>query len=166
MVLALLATALVTLFLHRWPPSVVPRQADAMAVFAGDPNRVEEAARLVNAGVAPVLLLSDGGDPAGCAPVNLRAGRELVCFTPGTGDTVGEARALGHLLAERDIGRVGVVSTRPHLARATLLLRACTGAEVAPIAAPPTPVAAHVALWRSLHEVAGLLYEVVLRRPC
>jgi hypothetical protein len=75
-VLAMLTAALVvgSLRLFVWPPVDPPGRADAVLVFAGgDGERQAEGARLVRSGVAPVLVVSDGGDaprhrpgPAGC----------------------------------------------------------------------------------------------------
>jgi len=61
LVLTLIA---LTYRLFVWPQTDSPRRVDAVVVFAGgDGERQAEGARLVRDGVAPVLVISDGGRP-------------------------------------------------------------------------------------------------------
>jgi hypothetical protein len=64
--LVVVAAALVALSLPLFvfPPTDEPGRADAVVVFAGgDGERQEAGVRLARQGVAPVLVISDGGLP-------------------------------------------------------------------------------------------------------
>jgi uncharacterized SAM-binding protein YcdF (DUF218 family) len=123
-----------------WPATDQPGTADAVVVFAGgDGERQDEGIRLVREGVAPVLVISDGGLPnSGKARVcrERPAGLRLVCFSPDPATTRGEARRFAEL-AEREGWRsLVLVTSTYHLRRAGLLLDRCYDGQLRRVATP------------------------------
>jgi uncharacterized SAM-binding protein YcdF (DUF218 family) len=119
------------LYLFVWPSQDHPRRADAIVVLAGDEvQRFSDALELARAGVAPVLVVSDGAG-SDWAPARKLCDRpsghgfRVICFRPAPYSTRGEARrALA--LAERYHWRsLLVVTSTYHLFRARLLFDRC-----------------------------------------
>jgi uncharacterized SAM-binding protein YcdF (DUF218 family) len=122
------------------PPTDEPGRADAVVVFAGgDGERQEEGVRLVREGVAPVLVISDGGEPDAPRARLCRerpAGLRLYCFTPDPATTRGEARRFAEL-AEREGWRsLVLVTSTYHVLRAGLLLERCYDGRVRRVGTP------------------------------
>ena len=123
-----------------FPPTDPPGRADAVVVFAGgDGERQEEGVRLVREGVAPVLVISDGGEPDAPRARLCRerpAGLRLYCFTPDPATTRGEARRFAEL-AEREGWRsLVLVTSTYHVLRAGLLLERCYDGRVRRVGTP------------------------------
>ena len=136
------AVALVTLTypLFVFPSTDEPGRADAVVVFAGgDGERQEEGIRLVREGAAPVLVISDGGQPGSRKARVCRerpAGLRLVCVSPDPATTRGEARRFADL-AEREGWRsLVLVTSTYHLRRASLLLGRCYDGQIRRVATP------------------------------
>jgi uncharacterized SAM-binding protein YcdF (DUF218 family) len=136
------AVALVALTypLFVFPPTDPPGRADAVVVFAGgDGERQQEGLRLVRRGVAPVLVISDGGQPRSSKARLCRerpAGLRLVCVSPHPATTRAEARQFGEL-AEREGWRsLVLVTSTYHVRRAGLLLGRCYDGRVRRLATP------------------------------
>jgi uncharacterized SAM-binding protein YcdF (DUF218 family) len=108
-------------------------EADAIVVLgcksaARLRRRVECGVRLYREGVAPVLLLSGGGNgPEPEAESMLRIGlahgvpQAALLIEPNSRDTVGNARETALLLRTHGLRSVVLVSDRAHLPRAQLL---------------------------------------------
>jgi uncharacterized SAM-binding protein YcdF (DUF218 family) len=135
-----IALAALTYPLFVFPATDEPGRADAVVVFAGgDGERQDEGLRLVREGVAPVLVISDGGQPGSrkarvCRerPARLR----LVCFSPDPATTRGEAQRFAEL-AEREGWRsLVLVTSTYHVRRASLLLGRCYRGQVRRVATP------------------------------
>jgi uncharacterized SAM-binding protein YcdF (DUF218 family) len=123
-----------------FPATEPPGRADAVVVFAGgDGERQDEGLRLVRQGVAPVLVVSDGGQPGSANSRLCRerpAGLRLVCLSPDPATTRGEARRFA-ALAEREGWRsLVLVSSTYHVLRAGLLLERCYDGQVRRVATP------------------------------
>lgn len=124
-----------------------PAPSDALFVLGPhDPVRMAEAARLMEAGTAPVLVVATpqprsgyssealrfmrekafcpGGGDAGGRGAGER-GYEVVCFEPDPSTTQGEAMALRELAGDRGWNHVSVLTYRQHVPRARLLLGRC-----------------------------------------
>jgi uncharacterized SAM-binding protein YcdF (DUF218 family) len=134
------------------PPSSQIERADGVVVHAGSAARLEAGLALVEAGVAPVLVLSEVAAGYGRTDEDLAAlcGRrqpyEVACVQPVPVNTLGEARAFGRLAESRGWRSVAVVTDRGHLTRARVAVGQCTGAQVLPVATDPhmSPGPAHV----------------------
>lgn len=103
-------------------------KADAVMVLAGDKRRLPVALELVERGVAPVLVISDGLDPRWTQANRLcRFGDSdrILCVRPDPYSTRGEARLAARLARERDWDSLVVVSSRFHLLRARTLFERC-----------------------------------------
>lgn len=119
------------LYLFVWPSQDHPRHTAAIIVLAGDAeHRFPRALEFARAGVAPVLVVSDGARsnwaPARklCAHPRGRSFR-VICFRPAPYSTRGEARA-ALALAERYRWRsLLVITSTYHLFRARLLFKRC-----------------------------------------
>ena len=119
------------LYLFVWPKQDHPRRTDAIVVLAGaEVQRFSHALELARAGVAPVLVVSDGAGSSWAPARNLCAhpggyGFRVICFHPSPYSTRGEARAT-LALAERYHWRsLLVVTSTYHLFRARLLFDRC-----------------------------------------
>ena len=165
---AALASLSVPLFL--FPATDEPGGADAVVVFAGaDGERQAAGIRLVREGVAPVLVISDGGVPGSR---NARVCRErpadlrLVCLTPDPATTRGEARAFADL-AEREGWRsLALVTSTYHVHRAGLLLDRCYQGELRRVAVPVEDAGVDQTLQQVAAEWLALAAAVTLYRPC
>jgi uncharacterized SAM-binding protein YcdF (DUF218 family) len=171
--LPLTALLLVALFvavsgrLFVWPATDPPERADAVLVFAGKRERLAEGIRVVRAGMAPVLVISDGGRPrsrAGRTCRNPPADLRVVCVTPERSSTAAEAAAFAELADRQGWRSVALVTSTYHVRRAGLLLDRCFGGEIATVAAPRRGGAGLVA--DVLHEWAGLAAAVTIQRGC
>jgi hypothetical protein len=127
------------------PRADAPARSDALLVLGPpDRTRMAEALRLMDAGVAPVLVVAnpgtrDLGDASGkvyygraaqtCAEDRDRA-YEVICFRPDPSTTQGEAMELRTLSEQRGWEHVSALTYRQHVARARLLLGRCYAGEL------------------------------------
>jgi uncharacterized SAM-binding protein YcdF (DUF218 family) len=100
-------------------------------------RRVERGVQLYREGVAPLLLLSGGGNgPEPEAEIMRRIALEggvpqaAVLIEPNSRDTLGNARETALLLSAHGLRSVVLVSDRTHLPRAAVLFR-LAGVEIA-----------------------------------
>jgi uncharacterized SAM-binding protein YcdF (DUF218 family) len=157
----------VTAWLFVWPPADPPGQVDAVVVFAGKRERLAEAIRVVRAGVAPVLVISDGGRPrsrAGRTCRNPPPGLRVVCVTPEHSSTAAEAAAFAELAERQGWRSLALVTSAYHVRRAGLLLDRCYGGAISTVAVP-RPAGPGLAA-DALHEWAGLVAAVTVQRGC
>ena len=110
-------------------------KADAVVVLAGSKHeRLDRGLELVEDGVAPVLVISDGFDPQQPRANELcqegGAGFSVACFTPDPDNTRGEARKVAELARKHGWERVLVVTSRFHVTRARMLFDRCLDADV------------------------------------
>ena len=137
--------------------------ADAVVVLAGSKFRLPVGLALVERGVAPVLVISDGLDPRSPATSRLcRERTEVLCPKPEPYSTRGEARLVAALARDRGWDSIVVVSSRFHLFRARILFERCYDGRLAFVGAPvqrwrwPVAIAAE---WAKLGVTAA-------RRDC
>jgi uncharacterized SAM-binding protein YcdF (DUF218 family) len=150
-----------------WPATDPPERVDALLVFAGKRERLAEGVRLLRAGVAPVLVISDGGRPrsrAGRTCRNPPPDLEVVCVTPVRSSTAAEAAAFAELAERQGWRSVALVTSTYHVRRASLLLDRCYDGRIAAVAAPRRGGAGLVA--DVLHEWAGLAAAATVQRGC
>ena len=105
--------------------------------WRGAGSGCRSALELVENGVAPVLVISDGLDSR--SPRANRLCRErtwVLCPKPDPYSTRGEARLVAGLARERGWDSIVVVSSRFHLYRARLLFERCLGGRIAMAGAP------------------------------
>ncbi|MGK5110427.1 ElyC/SanA/YdcF family protein [Geodermatophilus sp. CPCC 205506] len=141
--------------------------SEAVALLAGSPtDRLPRALRLAEQGGGVLVVSAAGGAANAPARALCRdpGDLEVYCFRPSPPDTRGEARAIGRLVEEHGWSRITVVTSTYHLARAGLLVRRCTDAEVVMAEAEPS---IPVGTWarQLLHEMAGFV-EATLHRSC
>jgi len=119
------------LYLFVWPPQDQPRHAAAIIVLAGDgKHRFPRALELAHAGVAPVLVVSDGARsdwaPARDLCAHPRGHRfRVICFRPAPYSTRGEARRALTLARRFHWRSLLVVTSTYHLFRARMLFERC-----------------------------------------
>lgn len=141
-----------------WPETdAAPKHADAVVVLGGGGReRLEEGLRLMEAGVAPVLVISDGNRP--CVAVTF----EVVCFKPEPSRTQGEARAVARLARKHGWKDIVVVTSGYHAIRAGWLFDRCFDYDVPVVGAgdgmprPDTIV----------HEWLAYAHGFVIERDC
>jgi uncharacterized SAM-binding protein YcdF (DUF218 family) len=172
--LALVTVVLLGLFtvlslrLFVWPATSSTTRADAVLVFAGGSGERQAAgARLVRSGLAPVLVISDGGvrNSPSARACRQPFGLKVVCVTPLVSSTTSEARTFA-ALAQRERWRsVIMVTTTYHLSRARLALGRCYRGKVATATVAPTvPVPALAP--KILREWAALVVAGTVQRGC
>jgi len=147
-----------------WPPSDTPSRADAIVALGGDPGqrRMKSAVRLAEAGYAPIVVVSLGGDPKVLCPRTPK-GIEVICFRPDPVNTRGEAEFVARLAAQRHWHRIIVVPGSTQTTRARLLFERCT-----PISLEMVPVQDHLAqlLAGVAYEWGALIKAMIFNRSC
>jgi uncharacterized SAM-binding protein YcdF (DUF218 family) len=166
----LVALACLAGWLLVWPATTPPDRADVVLVLAGGEGERElTGARLASLGVAPVLVVSDGGGPSperapGC---NLRLdGIRVICLTPQSPTTRGEARAFGELAAREGWRSVALVTSRYHIRRASLLVGRCYPGTIHPVGAATAGLTGPDVASLRLQEAAALLAALTVQRGC
>lgn len=146
-----------------------PAPADAVVLLAGaDDGRASHAHGLVEAGYAPVLLVSDPGGRFRRVVERLTEGplrpssAEVEVVHPDPRTTWGEALAVAGIARERGWSRVLVVTNRPHALRTGLWMRAATAAtgldvRIVPIARLDVPALPRHLVWELAGFVKGRL---------
>lgn len=157
--LALAATA--RLFV--WPARGVPAHADAIVLFNGRGDRIDEAFALAYAHVAPNLLISRGTVDAtnSCAPPI--PGVTVTCFDPDPATTQGEAEFAGRTASSHHWHSLVLVTSRPQDTRARVRMARCFAGRisVATAALPRSEWPLAVA-----YEWGALAKAVLLERAC
>ncbi len=170
-IVGLLAVA-ATVFTYRlfvWPSTNPPQRADAVVVFAGaDGERQAEGARLVADGVAPVLVISDGGRP-GLSKYQLcrdPGTLTVICFSPAQDDSRSEAREFARLAQANGWRSLALVTSVTHVRRAELLLTRCHRGPVFTVGTELRNSASYETGLQIAHEWVGLLQAVTTERDC
>ena len=145
-------------------------EADAVVVFAGgDGERQDEGVRLTHEGVAPVLVVSDGGLPGSRnahACHERPAGLRLVCLTPRPATTRGEARAFAELAKREGWTSLTLVTSTYHLRRASLLLDRCYQGRLRRVAVQPRNASSYQTGQQIATEWLALVAALTLERSC
>jgi uncharacterized SAM-binding protein YcdF (DUF218 family) len=119
------------LHLFVWPRQDQPRHTAAIIVLAGnEEQRFSRALELAHAGVAPVLVISDGvlskWAPARKLCAHPRGhGFRVICFRPAPYTTRGEARGALRLAERYHWRSLLVVTSTYHVYRSRLLFKRC-----------------------------------------
>lgn len=166
---ALVVAWLIACYFFFIRPSVDrPQHADAVIVLAGASDRLPVARKLINNGVAPILVLSNsigsGNEPAN-EQCQAASGPNVICFTPTPPDTRGEAAAIAKLVAQHGWKSIVVVTSTYHITRARILVKQATSIKVSMVASKPKGSFAQWAWWL-VHESGGLIDAVVARSEC
>lgn len=170
------AAATGALFVWRDDADRALAPADAVVVLAGGRSeRLDHGLRLAAAGVAPVLVISNGAEPtwpeAGvvCRGDDgaLAERKNALCPRPDPQRTAGEATMVARLAAERGWRRVVVVTSDFHALRSRLWFERCAASglevEVVGVDSGYNPAQA----WGlAMREQAGLLAAVTVQRSC
>lgn len=131
LILVILAAA--TVLTIRWfvfPNQYIPQRADAVVVNAGgEGERLWKAVELMDAGIAPLLVVSRGqnewiGQPA----INKLCGKEnlefnIRCIVAPVDSTEGEGQSFAEFAHQEGLSHLVVVTNDHHLFRARLWLR-------------------------------------------
>jgi uncharacterized SAM-binding protein YcdF (DUF218 family) len=167
---ALPALAVVMAWLLVRSPAGRPGAVDAVLVLAGGRGeRMAAGAQLALEGVAPVLVLSDGGRPGPMAEQRCRQrveGVRVVCLTPDISTTQGEARAFAGLAAREGWRSVAVVTSSYHVRRAGLLVRRCFPGTVRTFGATPVGINGLQVVLFSAREAVAMAAALTLQRGC
>ncbi len=151
-----------------WPGQDSPQSGDAIVVYAGghDDDRVSRAVDLMEAGLAPTLVISEGD---GIWSQGREVQRlcdvgsdsfEIICIRPDPDNTSGESAAFAHLAVERDWQHLILVTTNFHLTRATLWLERCFSGRVSRVGTPS------LGLRGTGHEWLGTIHALLIDREC
>lgn len=136
---ALAIGAFATARLFVWPPSTVPRSADAVVMLSGDHGeRLPEALDLIRSGVSKVFVHAGARDtPEARELCEGNQAFEVVCLDLDPDSTRIEARAIGDLARARGWRSLVVVTSTQHATRAGLAFRRCVDGKVDVIHARP-----------------------------
>jgi uncharacterized SAM-binding protein YcdF (DUF218 family) len=165
--LFLVALLVSSAVLFVWPGHDSPGRASAVVVLAGSKKpRLDKALGLMRAGVAPVLVISDGRDPSWPQANRLCAGHapfQVICFHASPYSTRGEAENVASIAARRHWRSLVVVTSTYHVRRAKLLFERCFPGRV-------QTVGAHYGV-SALPEIlasewAKLVYALTVARDC
>ena len=158
----LFAAATARLFI--WSPIDAPTRVDAVVALGGDPGqrRAHEAITLVEAGFAPIAVISLGGNPPVPCPRHSDT-VQVLCFRANPLDTRGEAQYVAALARRRHWNQLIVVSERSQSTRARLLFKRCTSAQLhmVPVSDPLSHLPYDV-----VYEWGALLKALILQRSC
>lgn len=122
-----------------------PQQADAVVMLGGASKERLLDAMMLRADIGAPYLVISHTDTAGNASAdeycrthsNKAIYPDIVCFTPTTMDTRGEAVSLAGLAAEYGWKSMAVVTSSYHIERAGLLMRQCLNADVTMVSTAP-----------------------------
>ena len=150
-----------------FPSSDPIRPTDAVVVLAGAPEtRLPVAVALAKKGPGVLVISASSGGvnaPARRLCTSPPADVVVHCFVPESPEnTRGEARAIGDLVTEQRWTRIAVVTSSYHMARAGLLIRRCTDAEVLMEEARPVVSGLRWAKYVTV-EIGGLAVAAVHR---
>jgi uncharacterized SAM-binding protein YcdF (DUF218 family) len=131
----------------------------------GGGERLDEGLRLVEKGVAPVLVISDGNRKGWKQANRLCAGAaefEVVCFTPDPSRTQGEAEGAARLARKNGWKRIAVVTSDYHAVRAGWLFDRCFAYDVPVVGAENgTPGPGTI-----VHEWLAYAHGFLIERDC
>jgi uncharacterized SAM-binding protein YcdF (DUF218 family) len=152
--------------LFLWPRTDDARHVDAVVVFGARsrPERLPAGLRLIDRGLAPVLVLASAPLEHPLCRSPRRKRLEVICFTPDPFSTRGEARTVGRLAARRGWRSLVLVTSTWHVTRARMLLRRCFDGEVLAVAARPRDKGDTVE--SIVREWGGLFEALIWARGC
>ncbi|HVN61747.1 MAG TPA: YdcF family protein [Gaiellaceae bacterium] len=156
-----------TFYLFVFPHMDRVTRADAVVVLSGGKrDRLPKGLELVQRGVAPTLVISDGraqGYPE--ANKLCKGGRpfKVVCFRPDPYSTRGEAEAVARLARKHGWRSLVVVTSRYHVYRARILFKRCFKGHLAVTGSMPS---LKNMVNGTLQEWPKLVYEETLVRAC
>jgi uncharacterized SAM-binding protein YcdF (DUF218 family) len=156
-----------TLYLFVLPHLDRVTHADAVVVLSGGrTDRLPKGLALVQEGVAPTLVISDG-HAADYPQANklCRGGQpfKVICFRPDPYSTRGEAEEVGRLARKHHWRSLVVVTSRYHVFRARILFKRCFKGALAMVGTWPSLTNYVVG---ALQEWPKLVYEETLIRSC
>jgi len=151
--------------LYVLPHGDKPARADAVVVLAGSSTRLPVGVRLVQRGIAPLLVVSRSSDPG---PYERRVcsgavSVHVLCQRAQPYSTQGEARMIARLAKADSWRGVDVVTSRFHVFRARLLIERCYHGALHIVAAP-NPGGVELIKDIALESVKLVYHE--LRRTC
>ncbi len=156
-----------TFYLFVFPPMDRVTHADAVVVLSGGrTDRLPKGLKLVQSGVAPTLVISDGraqGYPQ--ANKLCRGGQpfKVVCFVPDPYSTRGEAEGVARLARKYHWRSLVVVTSRYHVFRSRILFKRCFKGPVAVTGSTPS---LKNMFNGTIQEWPKLIYEETLVRSC
>jgi uncharacterized SAM-binding protein YcdF (DUF218 family) len=143
--------------------------SDAIVVFVGGKGeRLEVVHQLLDAGVAPNVVIPNGLGPGWYEGNQLcleETRAEVFCPALPDGDTRSEARLIGRIATENSWQRLVVVTSDYHLERARLRLSRCFDGEVEAVAAD-SDLGGGERMGKLIHELFGHVEARVVERGC
>lgn len=133
--------AVITARMFVWPPTDEVGTVDAVVIFAGGRGeRLQLAEKLMDQGVAPVLVIPNGLVPGwqqGSRACTEDRPYQVRCLWPDPDTTRGEARVIAALAEENSWETLLAVTSSYQLSRAGWLLSRCFEGEVLTTRAQP-----------------------------
>lgn len=149
-------------------PDKAPKRTDAIVMLGGiSRERLPKALELQKELDIPVLVLSNTNTKGNVEADDYcrthsaeETNPQVICFTPKTMNTRGEADAIGLLATQYGWKSITVVTSRYHVTRAGRLLNQCTPSTVQMVATNPD-LSPLEWLKRFVVETGGLLSVIV-----
>ncbi len=156
-----------TFYLFVFPHMDRVTHADAVVVLSGGKSdRLPKGLKLVQDGVAPVLVISDGRAKFYPQANKLCKGGQpfkVICFKPDPYSTRGEAEGVARLARKHGWRSLVVVTSRYHVFRARVLFKRCFKGPLAVTGSMPS---LKNMVYGTLQEWPKLVYEETLVRTC
>ncbi len=167
LVALLIAFLAATVYLFVLPHMDRVTHADAVVVLSGGrADRLPKGLELVQRGVAPTLVISDGRAPDYPQANKLCKGGQpfkVICFVPDPYSTRGEAEGVARLARKHGWHSLVVVTSRYHVFRSRILFERCFKGRLAVTGSMPS---LKNLLDGALQEWPKLIYEETLIRAC
>ncbi len=156
-----------TVYLFVLPHQDHVTHANAVVVLSGGKtDRLPKGLKLVQSGVAPTLVISDGlaaDYPQANELCRNKQPFKVICFKPDPYSTRGEAEGVARLAKKHHWKSVVVVTSRYHVFRARILFKRCFKGKLAVVGSWPSPTDYVIG---ALEEWPKLIYEETLLRSC
>ncbi len=146
-----------------WPRDDVPRDPDAIVVLGGAGQERADLGIELHRRYDAELVLSSSAQVF-AANRGIECGPAAICLDPEPETTIGEARAIAELAAERGWDHVTVATTRFHTTRARVAFRQCLGDDVTVVGAIGRPRSQE--FWLYLREAVATAATATVWRAC
>jgi hypothetical protein len=150
------------------PESGTPSPSDVVFLHVGGRGeRLDTSIALMNRGVAGVLVIPTRPTEEWPEAFDLCRSDgtfEVICLDSIPANTRDEALALDALVSEQGWQRVAIVTNDYHMARAAMLDRSCTDADLAPVPVEPSGLNPVSHGWKIFHEMIALPHSWLFQR--
>jgi uncharacterized SAM-binding protein YcdF (DUF218 family) len=165
-VVALVLLGALALTIALWPRDDVPDEPDAVVVLGGGGAERAELGIELRERYGTVLVLSSSSRYYAARRGEDCDADDTICFEPDPPTTIGEARNVADLAADRGWDHVTVATSSFHTSRTRTVFEQCLGDDAVTVVGAPSPDGPAFVLRRELREALGLLASWTIERAC